>query len=106
MLKSYEHLKAFNSEMYENWEWLKKTFEKIKANSINRLFLEQVLVYKIYPRIELCEQTELLLRRMAYVLRIGKEEETAGKWSVDGDYTSLIKYNVTALFEKGIEDVF
>ena len=105
MLKAYEHLKNFNHDVRESWNFLRKTFEAIKQNTINRLFLEQVLVYKIYPRIELCDQTDFLIRRMAFILKVHNEEQKAGKWSAEGDYTSLLTYNISVIFQKELDGI-
>ena len=105
MLKVYEHLKNFNRDVGESWGFLRTTFEAIKPNTLNRLFLEQVLMYKIYPRIELTEQTDLLLRRMAYILKIKHEEQVAGKTSAEGEYTSLITYQISVIFQKDLESI-
>lgn len=105
MLKTYEHLKKFNSEIRENWTFLKKTFEHIKPSSLNTLFLEQVLIFKIYPRLELCDQTDLLLRRLAYILKIKNEEQVVDRFKAEGEYTSLITYHLSTIFQTDLDTI-
>ncbi|MDH5717972.1 MAG: hypothetical protein OEZ22_10070 [Spirochaetia bacterium] len=105
MLKIYEILKTFNNNIINEWNFCKGIFEAIKINSLNKLFLEQVLVFKIYPRIELCEQTDFLLRRMAYILKIKSEEIKNDKVTAEGEYTSLIKYGISSLYRTDLTEL-
>ncbi|MDH5721380.1 MAG: hypothetical protein OEZ13_12305 [Spirochaetia bacterium] len=105
MIKSYELLKTFNINVHNEWMFVKEIFESIKRTSLNKLFLEQVLVFKVYPRLELCEQTDFLLRRMAYILKIKKEEIKNDKIEARGDYTSLIRYGISSIFRTDLYEI-
>ncbi|MCS6984508.1 MAG: hypothetical protein NZM25_05190 [Leptospiraceae bacterium] len=105
LLKTYEHLKTFNNIVYKSWKFLQSTFEDIKVTSTTRSFLEQVLTFKIYPRLELCELTDLLLRRLAYILQITTEEEKNDRVVARGKYTSLLKYSFAAIYRDDLEKI-
>lgn len=103
MLKAYEYLKTFNDQARDAWNNIRAVFEPMTPSSLTRPFLEQVLTYKVYPRIELCEQTDLLLRRMHYILQIEDEEFVNDHWQVKGKYTSLIRYGIASLFSTELD---
>ncbi|MCB1200598.1 MAG: hypothetical protein KDK41_08120 [Leptospiraceae bacterium] len=105
LLKSYEHLKEYNNRIKEDWDWLRSFYESIPVNSGNRPILEQILLFKIYPRIELTELTDLYLRRLRLVLKINKEEEKGGKVHARGQYTSLINYSYSSVFLENLESI-
>ncbi|GEM_PF-1313829 len=102
MKNIYETIKTFNEKVKGNWLFLQKVFEKIKVQSVNHLFLEQVLLYKIYPRLELTEKTDLLLRRMNYILRIKEESMGNDRWVAKGSYSSAIEYGHSVLFQSDL----
>lgn len=102
MKNAYEAMKMFNEKVKKNWLFLQKIFEKIKVQSSNHLFLEQVLLYKIYPRIELVEKTDLLLRRMSYILKIKNETMDHDHWEAEGVYTSVIDYGLSIIFKEDL----
>ncbi|RME93739.1 MAG: hypothetical protein D6767_00390 [Candidatus Hydrogenedentota bacterium] len=104
-LKTYEALKWFNKRVREQWQIIREIFEGIKVNTFNELFLEQVLLYKTYPRLELCDMTDLLLRRMAYILKIKKEKEEGSRIVAEGEYTSVIRYGLSTIFQPDLKDV-
>ena len=105
LLKTYEYLKTFNMRVAAAWTYVQETFEEIKVTSINRQFLEQVLSFKVYPRLELCELTDLLLRRLAYLLQIRQEEVKQDKVIARGEYTSLLKYSFAAIFREDLSGI-
>lgn len=94
----YLSLSSFNNRVKESWNYLRKIFEEIPVLSSNKIFLEKVLVLRIYPRIELCQKTNLLLRRLAYVLGIVSSSR--------GKYIPSLTYNIDLLFYKDIESFF
>ncbi|MDH4200899.1 MAG: hypothetical protein OEV66_11045 [Spirochaetia bacterium] len=103
MIRSYEHLRNFNRNIKEQWMQLRDTFEKYKPSGSSKAFLEQILDFKIYPRIELCEKTDLMLRRMQYILKLPDDYETAKKINYAGNYTSLLNYNIGTLFQLDLD---
>lgn len=105
-LKTYEYIKVFNQKVRESWNEIREIFESIKVNTFNELFLEQVLLYKAYPRLELCDQTDLLLRRMAYILKIKSETEEGNRIHAEGEYTSVIKYGLSTIFQDNLAQIF
>lgn len=105
LIKSYELIKRFNLDVVEHWWKLAHIFETFTATSTERQFLEQVLVYRIYPRIDLCNLTNLLLRRLAYVLKIDSEEMTGGRITVRGHYSNLIVYTYSTIFREDISEI-
>lgn len=105
LLKVYELLTVYNNLLKENWTWLAKFYESIKVNSGNRPILEQILMFKIYPRLGLTELTDLFLRRLRIVLRIYEEESKAGKLHVRGRFSSLIHYTNAAVFIEDLDSV-
>lgn len=104
-LKTYEYIKVFNIRVREYWQQLQGIFEKIKPTSVNQFFLEQVLQYKIYPRLELCDLTDLLLRRMAMILQIKSEKDLHDKIQAKGEYTSVVNYNIATLYDENLENI-
>ena len=103
MIRSYEYLRSFNRSIKENWEHLREIFEKHKALPNTKAFLEQTLDFKIYPRIELCDKTDLLIRRIQYILKLPNDYETAKKINYSGNYTSLINYNLGTIFQLDLD---
>ncbi|MDH4262839.1 MAG: hypothetical protein OEV78_07345 [Spirochaetia bacterium] len=103
MIRSYEHLRNFNKNVKENWEQLKDIFEVFKPIQSTKAFLEQILDFKIYPRIELCEKTDLLIRRLQYILKLPSDYETAKKINYAGNYTSLLNYNLGTLYQEDLD---
>ncbi len=104
-LKTYEALKKFNMIVRASWVIIREVFEEIKIQSYNSLFLEQVLSFKVYPRLELADLTDLLLRRMALILKISKEEVRGNRLYAEGKYSSVIKYQFSTVFQKDIHHV-
>jgi hypothetical protein len=103
MIRSYEHIRNFNRNTKENWEQLKTIFEVFKSIGNTKAFLEQILDFKIYPRIELCEKTDLLLRRLQYILKLPNDYETAKKINYAENYSSLLNYNLGTLFQQDLD---
>lgn len=95
MFHEYSLLRSFNTHVKEAWNFLRKIFEGIPNSSSTKTFLEKVLVLRIYPRIELCHQTNFLLRRMFYLLGM--------KFGDRGKYFSSVEYGIPALFDENIE---
>lgn len=102
-LKTYESLKKFNLVVLESWGTIREVFESIKVQSYNSLFLEQVLSFKVYPRIELGELTDLLLRRMAHILQVRKEEIRGNRVHAEGIYSAVIRYTFSTVFQEDLE---
>lgn len=102
MIKSHEGLKRFNSETLEHWRYIASTLEAIKVVSNIQPFLEQALEFKVYPRIELCEKTELLIRRMEYILRIPFDADLTAL-NYKNNYSSLLKYNLGTIFQPDLD---
>lgn len=104
LLKIYEYIKFFNTRVRECWEFVQEIFEKLSVNNSNGSFLEQVF-YRIYPRLELCDLTDLLCRRLAYVLKIRKEVLKSDRVIAEGLYTSMLKYQTHVIFQDNLEEI-
>lgn len=105
LVRAYEVIKEFNIEVTEYWWKVAHIFESFQATPSEKHFLEQVLTYRVYPRIDLCNLTNLLLRRLSYVLKIGHEEMNGGKVVARGEYTSQIQYTYSAVFREDLGDI-
>lgn len=105
LIRSYEVIKEFNTEVSEHWWKVANLFEAFNPPSGEKHFLEQVLIYRVYPRIDLCNLTNLLLRRLAYLLKVSSEQITGGKVTIHGDYTSQIQYTYSAIFREDLAEV-
>lgn len=97
MMLIYLALSSFNTRVEESWNYLRKVFENLPANPQHKSFLEKVLILRIYPRIELCQQTSLLLRRLAFVLGIDANTSR-------GKYIPDLTYGMELLFFNDIEN--
>lgn len=105
LIRAYEVIREFNVAVTEEWWKLARIFEAMNPSNSDKGFLEQLLVYRVYPRIDLCNLTNLLLRRMGYLLKIDSEETVGGKVSVQGHYTSQIQYNYSVIFREDLADI-
>lgn len=105
LIRAYEVIREFNTEVTEHWWKLASLFESFNPSSGEKHFLEQVLIYRVYPRIDLCNLTNLLLRRLAYLLRIHSEQVTGGKVSVKAEYTSQIHYTYSSVFREDLAEI-
>ncbi|GAB4429040.1 MAG: hypothetical protein OHK0011_11360 [Turneriella sp.] len=105
LMRSYEVIKEFNLAVIEHWWKVARIFESFSAPSSEKHFLEQLLVYRVYPRIDLCNLTNLLLRRMAYILKIDSEETAGGRITVRGHYSSQINYSYSVVFREDISEI-
>ena len=103
MVKTFEYLRSFNKGCRENWNQLRNIFETFKPISNTKSFLEQILDFKIYPRIELCEKTDLLIRRIQYILRLPNDYETAKKIKYEANFTSLLNYNLGTILQLDLD---
>ncbi|HRP69231.1 MAG TPA: hypothetical protein PLY93_06845, partial [Turneriella sp.] len=105
LVRAYEVIKEFNTEVIDQWWKIAQVFDTFNVPMGENTFLEQLLVYRVYPRIDLCGLTNLLLRRLAYLLRISSEETIAGKISVHAEYTSLIHYSYSVIFRDDLSEI-
>lgn len=105
LVRAYEVIKEFNTEITDQWWKIANIFEAFNPPSGEKHFLEQVLIYRVYPRIDLCNLTNLLLRRLSYLLRIHSEQVTGGKVSVKAEYTNQIQYTYSAVFREDLASI-
>lgn len=105
MIKIHEHLKHFNEKATEHWQTLRSLFEEIEVGVTGKNAMAQILEYKIYPRIELCEMTDLLIRRMQYILKLPEGYETAHKIKYSDNFTSLLQYNLGTIFQEDLDKI-
>lgn len=105
LIRSYEVIKEFNIEVLEHWWKVAHLFEAFNPPSGEKHFLEQVLIYRVYPRIDLCNLTNLLLRRLAYLLKVESEQIVGGKVTIRGEYSSLIHYTYSAVFREDLSEI-
>jgi hypothetical protein len=105
LMRSYELIKEFNLAVIEHWWKVANIFESFSPPSSEKHFLEQLLVYRVYPRIDLCNLTNLLLRRLAYVLKIDSEEMVGGRVTARGHYSSQISYSYSVVFREDISEI-
>lgn len=105
LIRSYEVIREFNTEVIDEWWKLARIFEALNPPSSEKQFLEQILVYRVYPRIDLCNLTNLLLRRLGYLLKIDSEQFAGGKVTVHGTYTSQIQYTYSSVFREDLAEI-
>ncbi|MBV6492968.1 MAG: hypothetical protein LDLANPLL_00975 [Turneriella sp.] len=105
LVRSYEVIKEFNLEAIDLWWKVAHFFDSLNVPSSEMPFMEQVLVYRVYPRIDLCGLTNLLLRRLAYLLRISSETVSSGKITVHAEYTSQIHYTYSVIFREDLAEI-
>lgn len=105
LIRSYELIKEFNLAVSEHWWKLAQIFEAFSPPGSEKHFLEQLLVYRVYPRIDLCNLTNLLLRRLAYILKIDSEETSGGRIIAHGHYSSQIQYTYSVIFREDIAEI-
>ncbi|MES0489085.1 MAG: hypothetical protein ABUK01_03775 [Leptospirales bacterium] len=104
MIKVFEYLRHFNERVFENWSHVKKIIETFRPNPSSLPFMEQVLEYKVFPRLELCEITDLLIRRLAYILKIEPDAKIDDKGFLREHYSTLLTYNLGTIYQKDLED--
>ena len=104
MLKAYEYIKYHNTVLFQKWNELKNLFEGIQVTSLTKPFLEKILQYNIYPKLELIEKTDLLLKRMHHILKIDSLEQKYNKVVAQGEYKRSIRYDFNSIFSKEIND--
>lgn len=105
LIRSYEIIREFNTAVIEHWWKLANLFEAMNVSNAEKHFMEQLLTYRVYPRIDLCNLTNLLLRRLGYLLKLDSEETIGGKVSVKGHYTNQISYTYSAIFREDLADI-
>ena len=99
LLRLYQVLKFHNHSFSENWSALKKIFGDIQVTSKNHKFLQQVLVFKIYSRLNLVGLVDLLTRRLHFILRITQEKRKESGYLASGEYSSTIRYSFSTVFD-------
>ena len=102
MIKTHTVLKKFNTDTMDHWRRVGQILEGIKVESTIQPFLEQALEYKVYPRIELCERTELLIRRIEYILKVPFDSDLMAL-DYKNNYSSLLKYNLGTIFQQDLD---
>jgi hypothetical protein len=105
LVRTYEVIKEFNDEVLSQWWRVAHIFEAFNPTNAEKHYLEQILTYRVYPRIDLCSLTNLLLRRLAYLLKITSEKVAGGKISAEGEYTSQVQYTYSAVFREDLASV-
>jgi hypothetical protein len=105
LIRSYEIIREFNTAVIEHWWKLAHLLESFNVSNAEKHFMEQLLTYRVYPRIDLCNLTNLLLRRLGYLLKIDSEESVGGKVTVKGHYTNQISYTYSAIFREDLAEV-
>jgi len=105
LIRAYEVIREFNTAATDEWWKLARIFEAINSPNSEKNFLEQLLIYRVYPRIDLCSLTNLLLKRLGYLLKIDSEEFVGGKVTVRGHYTSQIQYSYSAVFREDLAEI-
>ena len=104
LLKLYETTKFYNDQLRTNWERLKGFFGNIEIASYNHTFFQQVLTFKIYPRLDLTTQVSLFLRRLSFILQITSEKESSTQIRAQGIYSPTIKYSFSVIFNSKISE--
>ncbi len=104
ILSLYEIIKFHNYNFMKHWKSLKNIFGEIEIYGSNHSFLEQVLRFKIYPRLELVSLVDLLVRRIGFILRISKETMKETNCIASGTYTSAINYSFSNIFDPKITE--
>jgi len=104
MIKVFEYIRHFNERVQENWSMVRKIVETFRPSSSSTPFLEQVLEYKVFPRLELCEMTNLLLRRLAYIIKVKIDAKLDDKGFLREHYSTLLTYNLGTIFQEDLEN--
>lgn len=105
LLRSYELMKIANLKFIEYWDTIIRIFKAVKHTGNSDKFLEQVLVFRAFPRRETCDMVSLFLRRLSYLLRINKEEIKYDSVIASGVYTSQVSYTLSAIFREDLDRV-
>ena len=105
LLKLYETTKYYNGQLKASWEWLREIFGNIEVASYSHQFLQQVLTFKIYPRLDLIAQVDLFVRRLSFILQISSEKESDGNLKARGDYIPTIRYSFSVAFNSEISEI-
>ena len=102
LVTTYNVLKFYNNKFKASWEALKEIFGQIEITGTNHKFMQQVLAYKIYPRLELSSLLDLLTRRLNFILRINSEESKDTFHISTGQYSDSINYSFSTVFDTEI----
>ena len=105
LLRLYQVLKFYNHYFSEHWNALKKIFGDIEVTSHNHKFLQQILIFKIYSRLNLVGLVELLTRRLHFILRITQEKRKEASYLASGEYSSTIRYSFSTIFDPRVTKV-
>lgn len=103
MINVHKALKHFNTETQYHWNKIAEVLESIRFSSQNQPFMDQALEFKVYPRMELCEQTELLIRRLEYILKLPGDQSEFHAGDYKGNYSSLLSYNIGTIFLEDLD---
>ena len=98
----YNVLKLYNDKFKNSWELLKSIFGAIEISGRNHKVMQQILYYKIHPCLDIVSLTELLIRRLGFVLRITSESMKDRGWVSEGQYESSIHYSFSTVFDPDI----
>ena len=104
LLGLYEVLKFHNRQFTNEWAKLKNIFGNIEVNSENHKFLQQLLIFKIYPRLNLIALVDFLIRRICFILRISNEKMKETSCTANGKYSSAIHYTFSSVFDEKITE--
>ena len=105
LLKLYESIKSCNLQLKENWMRLKEIFGNIEVGSHNHKFLQRILGFKIYPRLDLISHVDLLLRQLAFILQINSEKVSTDNVRARGKYTPMVKYSFGSIFDPRVSGI-
>lgn len=105
LIRTYEIIREFNTNVIEHWWKLAHLLEAFNPPNGERHFMEQLLTYRVYPRIDLCNLTNLLLRRLGYLLKVDSEEMVGGKVNIRGHYTNQINYTYSSVFREDLAEI-
>jgi len=106
LIKIYEYLFRYNREILERWNNIKNFFLNITPDNNYISYLEQILEYKVFARIETCEMTDLLLRRIAYIVSIPYGVDDIRKLKgIKANFSTLLKYNIGTIFDLDLENI-
>ncbi len=104
LLSLYEVLKFNNVKFMDEWVKLKNIFGKIEVNTGNHKFLQQLLTYKIYPRLNLVSLVNFLIRRLYFILRISNEKMKETSCTANGKYSSAVCYTFSSVFDPKVTE--
>ncbi len=104
LIITYQELYYHNHHVRKDWSELGKIFEKVTVNLNNTTILKLIIVDNIYPRIDMVEAVEILLRRMKYYLFIKQEKIIYNHAVAEGQYFIDLTYSLSSILDENLNE--